>query len=168
MPPAKVKQAAAAAAIAPQPAAQIEHAVAAGKQTVDAMVKTSQDAAAKANVQVMKGYEDALQTARESAEAVSQASAVLARGLTELSQAVFGLAQETVEQSMEASRQLMAARTLRDLVDIQSSLAKAQLDKAIAEGSRLSDLSTKLVEEALAPINARVHAAFDRLVKTAA
>ncbi len=67
-----------------------------------------------------------------------------------------------------AGKALAEAKTFKEVIDLSSSLARSNLEKLVAEGTRIGQLSTKLAEEALAPINSRVDAAVHRLSKTAA
>lgn len=184
---AKTKQTAAAATITADEAAnQIEQAVAAGKETIEGMVKVSQDvaskgyekavaltkdqvdAAVKAQNQAVKSYEDAIAAAKENLDAVTKSGTILTRGLQDLGKNVLGLTQETIEETVAATKQMMAAKTLRELFDLQANAARSTFDKMMSEGTRLSDLSVKLIEEAFAPINDRVYATVDKLVKNAA
>ncbi|MEW5726472.1 MAG: phasin family protein [Pseudomonadota bacterium] len=186
---AKAKQTTAAptaTAAADEAAKQIEQAVAAGKETIEGMVKVSQDvasqgyekavaltkdqveAAVKAQNQAVKSYEDAILAAKENLDAMTRSGTILTRGLQDLGKSVLGLTQETIEETVAATKQMMAAKTLRELFDLQANTARSTFDKLMSEGTRLSDLSVKLIEDAFAPINDRVHASVEKLVKSAA
>lgn len=181
---AKVKAAAAAPkAAAPQAAndtvQQIEQVVAVGKETVEQVVKAStetveqvvkasKDAAAKAQTAALQSYEDSVAQAKDAAEAMVKAGTIFTQGLQDIAKQVFSLAQANFEDGVAASQKIFAAKTLHEVVDLQASVAKAQLDRLLAESSRLSDLSAKLVEESVAPLTERVKVAVDKLVKRAA
>ncbi|MCR6631196.1 MAG: phasin family protein [Magnetospirillum sp.] len=161
----------------------IEQAVSAGKETIEQVVKASQEAAAtgydkavalgkeqveaatKAQAQAAKSTEEALAAAKENLDAVVQAGQLLSKGLQELSKSVLVLTQEAVEDSVTSTKKLLAAKTLHEAVDLHSAHAKAQIDRLLAEGTRLSDSTLKLFEQALAPIQARLHATVDKLTK---
>ncbi|MGE4281186.1 MAG: phasin family protein [Magnetospirillum sp.] len=116
----------------------------------------------------LKSYEDASAVAKDALDAVVASSEVLSQGLQYLGDTVYGLTQQSIDDGIEAGKQIMAAKTLRELVDLQSSLAKTQLDRLLAEGPRLGDLSVKLVEDTVAPLSASLNAVFDKIVKSAA
>lgn len=161
----------------------IEQAVAAGKDAVEQAVKASQDAATKGydqalavakdqveaaqkvQAQAVKSSEEALASAKENMDAVVKASQLLAQGLQDLSKSVFTLTQEAVEESLNNTKKLLAAKTLHEAVDLHSAHAKAQIDRMLAEGTRLTESSRKLFEEALAPIQDRLHATVEKLTK---
>ncbi len=109
-------------------------------------------------------FEDAVALGRDNLEAMVRSGAILSRGLQDFGRLMLGLAQDTVEQGVGASQQMLAARSVTEVVDLQSSLARSGLDRLLAEGSRLSEVSIRLAEEAFAPIGERVTATLDRLV----
>ncbi len=161
----------------------IEQAVNVGKETVEQVVKASQDAAAKGydkavavakdqveaaqkvQAQAVKSSEEALAAAKENLDAVVKAGQLLAQGLQDLSKSVVVLTQEAVEDSVASTKKLLSAKTVHEAVDIHSAHAKAQIDRLLAEGTRLSDSTRKLFEDALAPVHARLHATMDKLTK---
>ena len=171
-----------AAAPALVPAAEvIEQAVAAGKDTLEQVVKASQDAATKgydqavavakdqveavqkAQAQAVKSSEEALAAAKENLDAVVKAGQMLAQGLQDLSKSVVVLTQEAVEESVASTKKLLGAKSLHEAVDIHSAHAKAQIDRLLSEGARLSDSTRKLFEEALAPVQSRLQATVDKI-----
>lgn len=188
--PAKsAKPAAAAPEAAPTPAAPveaaaaIEQAVAAGAGAVEQAVKASQDAAAKgydkalsvakeqveaaqkAQADAIKSSEEALAAAKENLDAVVKAGQLLSKGLQDLTKSVVVLTQETVEENLAAGKKLLAAKTLHEAVDVHSALARAQIDRLVAEGNRLTEASRKLFEDAVAPIQERIHATVEKFSK---
>lgn len=181
---AKPAAAAAASEAAPAEAAEaIEQAVAAGAEAVEQAVKASQDAATKgydkalsvakeqveaaqkAQAQAVKSSEEALAAAKENLDAVLKAGQLLSKGLQDLTKSVVVLTQETVEENLAAGKKLLAAKTLHEAVDVHSALAKAQIDRLVAEGTRLTEVSRKLFEEAVAPIQERIHSTVEKLSK---
>ena len=176
---ANAPRAAALAANAPadDTAKQIEEAVAAGKQTIRNVVKVATDTAgAKAvsvtrdNVEVAvkagsaayKGYEDVVQFGRDNADAAVKAGLILAKGLQELNRTFLAFAQEQVEESVATAKALSGAKSLQEVIDIQSRLAKNGFDRLLAEGGKLNEVSAKLAEQALAPLAARLNVTFER------
>lgn len=164
------------------PAAEvIEQAVAVGKDTLEQVVKASQDAAAKGydqavavakdqveavqkvQAQAVKSSEEALAAAKENLDAVVKAGQMLAQGLQDLSKSVVVLTQEAVEESVASTKKLLGAKSLHEAVDIHSAHAKAQIDRLLSEGARLSDSTRKLFEEALAPVQSRLQATVDKI-----
>jgi phasin family protein len=123
------------------------------------------EAAVKAQSQSLKAYEDAVAQAKENLDAVLKAGQTLTKGLQDLGKSVIGLAQEAIAEGVNTSKQLAASKNLHEAVDLQTAHAKNQLDRLVQEGSRLTDATVKLFEEAYAPVQARVSATIDKLVK---
>jgi len=165
---------------------QIEEAVAVHKETIESVVKAGADAAsqsvdkavsltkehvdaaAKAHSAAFQGYEDILSFSKDNIDALVKSSTILARGLQDLSKSIVSLTQAQIDESVAASKALATAKTLKEVIDLSSSLAKTNFDKLVSESTKLQQLTTKLAEEASAPINSRVEAAVARVTKTAA
>ena len=56
----------------------------------------------------------------------------------------------------------MGVKSIRDAVDLQSSIMHTSFEKAFAEAGKLIDETTKLAHEALAPMTARVTLAVEQ------
>jgi phasin family protein len=161
----------------------IEAAVATGKQTMEAFVKAGADAQTKAIEQTMsltkeqvekaqtaffKSYGEIQVFGKDNVEAVFRASTIAAKGAEEFSRAVFAFAQAQVETQMNATKAILGCTSLRQVVDVQTDLAKTSFDKVVAEGSKFSELATKVANEAFEPIQARVNVAVEKFMKPAA
>jgi phasin family protein len=134
----------------------------------EAVVPTKVEMAAKIGPDIFKGYADILQFSKDNLEALITSGNIVVRGVEDLSKTVVTLAKESLEDSVAASKALVGAKTLKEVVDLSSSLAKSNFDKVVAESSKFGQLSSKLAEEAYAPINSRVEAAVQKLTKSAA
>jgi phasin family protein len=143
-------------------------AAAKGYDKAVAISKEQVEAAVKAQTAAYKGYEDVLSFGKDNVEAFVKAGNILAKGLQDISKAVVGLTQASIEEQVAASKALLSTKTLKEFIDLQTDLTKAGVDKLVAESTRLTEQSVKLVEDALAPIGDRVNATVDKLVKTAA
>jgi phasin family protein len=136
--------------------------------TVDAVTTTDHaDTVSKAQTAALKSYEDIVGFGKEAVEAFVEAGNIFTRGFQDIGTKVMGIAQGVVEDNVTASKQLFAAKTIRDVVDLQTSFSRAQFDRLVSEGSHISDLSVKLVEESFAPLGEKVNAVIDKLVKAA-
>ncbi|BAE49925.1 magnetic particle membrane specific GTPase P16 [Paramagnetospirillum magneticum AMB-1] len=160
--------------------------MAASKEAVETVVKASSDAAAKgydkavaiskeqveaavkAQTAAYKGYEDVLSQAKENVEAFVKAGTILTKGLQDITKAFVGLTQASIEEQVAASKALLGVKSLQEFIDLQTDLTKSGVDKLVTESTLLAEQSVKLVEETLAPINDRVTATVDKLVKAAA
>ncbi|UEM01986.1 phasin family protein [Skermanella rosea] len=119
----------------------------------------------KAAAQIVKGYEEYATFSKANVDALIQAGTVLAKGFEELGKRALAYSQSSLESGAAASKAAMSVKTVRDLVDLQSSYTKSTLDTALAESAKLSELSVKVANEAFQPINARLNATIEKLGK---
>lgn len=160
-----------------------ETAVSAGKDTVETYMKAGVDAAqkgieqavqmAKDNVEkastaFFKGYDEFSVLSKGNVEAVVKAGSIYARGLEDLSKTVMSMTQSQFEASVAAAKAVFGCTSLRQMVDLQTDLARTNFDKFVADGTKLSEISLKVANETLEPIQARVNVAVEKLIKPAA
>jgi phasin family protein len=124
--------------------------------------------------QVKEGVEKAMKTAEEfvafgqgNLEAIMKAGQIWATGMQDLSKHVAAAAQASLDEGMSAFKALSGVKSLKDAFELQSSYARAALEKSLAESGKLTDASIKLTEQALAPITARVNVAVEKFAKAA-
>jgi len=133
-----------------------------------AMTKEQVDAAVKAGAVAFKKYEDMLQFGKENVEAVVKSGSIVAKGVQDLSHSLVTLAQASMDEQVAAGKALIGAKSIKEVMDLSSSMAKTNFDKLVAEGNKLTQISTKLAEEAFSPLTVRVTAAVEKFFKTAA
>ena len=167
-------------------AAQQFEAAAAGKETMDTVVKASGEAAArnyeklaamtreqvdatfKAGAETFKsveGYDHMAAIGKDNVDAVFASGAVLAKGAQDFSRIWFGLAQASLDQGVEATRKMLACKSVEDVLEVQSGLAADGYGRLVSEGQKLSGMSLKLAEEAAQPIAGRMGAAVEQFTK---
>lgn len=164
-------------------AEQVQAAVAAGKESVETVVKATTEAATKGyekalaasqeqvqaavknSADAFKGYEDMMAFGKDNMEAVIASGSVFAKGLQDINQTWFGLVQASIEGGVNASKAMMACKTVPEMVEIQSDLARENYNKFLSEGHKVSDLSAKVAEKALEPITGRVNASVEKFSK---
>jgi|GEM_PF-1104914 len=113
-------------------------------------------------------YEDLNGFGKENVDAIVKSTTLLTKGLEELTQVLFKMSQESLETTMAAAKSAMACTTLRQIIDFQNDLAKTSFDKLLAEGTKVSEMSLKVANDALEPIQARVNVAIEKMVKPVA
>jgi phasin family protein len=141
------------------------------EKTVEGLKQSAATATAsieKAQAQLKEGYERAVKTAEQLAhfhqanlEAFVKSSQIFAVGLTDLTKHVATTSQANLDEAMTNFRALTSAKSLKEAFDLQSGFARASVEKALSEGGKLTETSLKLVEQASAPLSARVTAAVE-------
>jgi phasin family protein len=100
-------------------------------------------------------------------EAFVKAGQIWATGMQDLSRTVAATAQAQLDETLATVKAFAGVKTLKDAVDLQATLARASVEKAMAETGKLTDAGLKLAEQALAPLTARVSLAVEKFGRTA-
>jgi phasin family protein len=121
-----------------------------------------------------EGVEKAMKTAEElvafnqgNVEALVKSGQIWATGMQDLSKHLAAAAQASLDESMSAFKALTSVKSLKDAFELQTSYARAALEKSLTESGKLTDASFKLTEQAMAPITARVSVAVEKFAKAA-
>ena len=144
-------------------------------------VATLKDGAAQATagveqsqIKIKEGLDKAMKTAEEimtfsqgNIEALTRSSQIWSTGVQDLSKQVAASAQASIDETVGMFKALTSVKSLKDAIELQSSLTKSSLEKVMAQSGRLTEASVKLTEQALAPITARVTLAVETFAKTA-
>lgn len=160
-----------------------EAAMSAGKEVVESVVKAGSEAAAKGYEQavamtkeqvertssaVFQGYDEIATLGKDNIDACVESSNIVAKGFEDLSKAWMSFAQSSMDAQVAVSKELLGVKTFREAVDMQTSYTKKSFDKVMAESAKLTELSVKVANEALSPIQDRVNVMTDKLLKPVA
>ena len=145
----------------------IDDAVAAGKQTVEQAVAATKEQVEKASSAALKSYEEATSMNKDNMDAFVQAANIWTKGLENMSKAYMAAAQTSVEASVNAGKALLAAKTVNEVVELQSDLVRNNFDTLVAEGTKLSELSFKVANETIEPLQTRFASTVEKLNKSA-
>jgi phasin family protein len=170
------------AAAAPIALKSLEDVTAHTKEAVETFLKVGQEAATrnygqaltvakeqaeKTSQQLLKGYDDLASFSKDNAEAALASGTIVAKGLETVGKSVYAYAQSSLEAGVSVGKQALTVKTFRELVDLQSSYAKRSFETLVAESTKISELSLKIANEALEPIQARVTATVQKFGKAA-
>lgn len=100
-------------------------------------------------------------------EALVKSSQIFATGLQDLSKLMAAGAQATIDDAMSALREMANVRSLKDAADLQASLARSAVEKALTQGNQVAETSFKVAEQAFAPISSRLSLAVQSFGKAA-
>jgi hypothetical protein len=87
-------------------------------------------------------------------QAVARSNRILARGAGTIALEWFGLRQERLLKNLDAVNDLLTCRSLPDLVSLQSSLVRQNVEQTIGNSQRLAQLSAQVAQEATRAIMA--------------
>jgi phasin family protein len=84
----------------------------------------------------------------QSVEAMSQASTAVTRGLQDLSRELMTVAQEQIRRNVEALGRLSHARSVQELITVQSELLRDNLQQMMESTRRMAEVSSRMADEA--------------------
>ena len=164
-------------------ATPVDAAVNAGKETMEKFTKVSQEAAQKnvdaavvatkenvekASAAFFKGFDQFTNLAQANVDAMSKSMDVMTKGMESASKTWFAFTQTTVDASVDFGKQVMGAKSVNEIVDLQNTYAKTTFDGMVAESSKVSEMAVKTANEAFAPLKAQLEETVETMVKPAA
>jgi hypothetical protein len=87
-------------------------------------------------------------------QAIARSNRILARGAGTIALEWFGLRQERLLKNLDAVNDLLACRSMPDLVSLQSSLVRQNVEQMIGSSQRLAQISAGIAQEATRTIMA--------------
>jgi phasin family protein len=134
---------------------------AAGYEKTQAEIKSRMETA-------MKTVEEVVSFSQGNVEAAIKSGQIWADGMQDLSKSLAATAQAQLDQTMATWKALSTVKSLKDVFDLQSNLARSSMDSFVTETGKLTDASLKLTEQALAPLTARFTLAAEKFRRVAA
>jgi len=128
-------------------------------------LETSQVKVKEGVEKAVKNAEVALAFGQGNFEALVKASKIYAAGFQDISKSFAASSKASLEETVAFTKSLMGVKSVKEAVDLQTGFAKASIEKAVAESSKLTDATVKLAEEAIAPLAARVTLAVETFGK---
>ena len=158
---------------------QMEEAVAVGKENFEQAVKAStegyekvitmgKEQVEKSTTTVLQAYDELTTLNKDAVDAAIKAGNVWAAGFEAMGKAYFAFAQATAETGVEAAKSMMTAKTVQDVFEIQSELARSSFDSFVAEGTKISEMGVKVANEAMEPIQAQFNTTVEKILKPVA
>lgn len=129
------------------------------------------DAGERSQDLVRKSQESAGQMtelAKANIEALTEAGRIAATGVRSIGQDALASSRVGFEQASASLKTLADAKSPTEFFQIQSDLAKASFDRAVAEGSKLTEQLVKLAGEAVQPLSNRAAINAERINELAA
>lgn len=146
----------------------VEAAVKTVAQTVTPTLVQVQVEVEKAEGQAHETFAKVLSFNQQNYAAVVAAGDIYMKGVEAFNAALFATAEKTVAAGLANTQAVLSAENLQAAVELQSGFARRAFDDAVAETAKLSELTTKVANDAAKPITARVQETVETFVKAAA
>lgn len=120
------------------------------------------------------GMDKAMRTAEEmvafsqgNIEALTRFTQIWTAGVQDITKQLAATAQASFEETVTVLKSLGTVKSLKEAIDLQSSLTRSALEKAMTQSGKLTDASLKLTEQAMAPLTERMNLAVQKFGKAA-
>jgi phasin family protein len=115
-----------------------------------------------------KAAEDLAEIAKANVEALTEAGRIAVSGARTIGQDALASGRQGIEQASAAVKTLAEAKSPTEFFQLQSELVRASFDRAVAEGSKLTEQFVKLAGEAVQPLSTRASLNAERINELAA
>lgn len=88
----------------------------------------------------------------KSVDALVEATSAMSKGYEEFSRKLGSLMQESVSRAMNAGKTMMAAKSIKEVGDLQTEFAKGLFDQWLQGTGRLTEISARITQEAFQPV----------------
>jgi len=95
---------------------------------------------------------------RKNFEACVKCGTIVAKGVETLGNEVMTLTQANIEADLAAAKDILAAKTLQEAIDVQAGFVQARLERLTSETAKLGEISMRLASQAMEPLQNRFDA----------
>lgn len=110
---------------------------------------------------------DYAEFAKGNVEAVVESGKILAEGLQDMGTNLVAEGRSTFETVSSDIKNMAAAKSPTDLIQLQSEMFRKSFDSAVAYGSKNTEAMLKIASDAIAPISSRVSIAVEKVRQSA-
>jgi phasin family protein len=111
---------------------------------------------------------EAASAGREQLEAFLKFQTTFTKGFEEILRTAASMTQSAAEKQAEYTKQLMGAKTINEFSAAQNKIAQASFDEFMAGATKISEMSVKVMNESLAPLNDQMAKGMQKASKKAA
>ena len=136
---------------------------------VETAKKTVEPCTAASNVAFKDGVEKSLAAMNEAnsyskknLEAVVAAATASAKGAEALGAQAMAFSKAIFDSNVTAAKSLAGAKSVQEVVELQTAFAKSALETYMAEFGKMSDTVSSSVKESMKPLNERVTAVVEK------
>jgi hypothetical protein len=122
------------------------------KLAVPALVESASAQTESAFPSALSGYEELAALSREHLDAMLKANAALSEGFEALAKEYMGYTQAALTAAGEATKSLLEAKTLDQVIEINTGLAKTGVETLLDRSAKLSQWSLALAQETALPL----------------
>lgn len=133
------------------------------KTTVEQMTTASNQAFKDAVEKTLGALNDANSYSKGNLEAVIASVTAATKGAEALGAQAMAYSKKAVEDQVAAAKSLAGAKSIQDVIELQTNFAKTAMEAYMAEMGKMSETVAASVKDSMKPINERVTAAVEKL-----
>jgi|GEM_PF-134263 len=137
------------------------------KETLETVTKTSQNAAKESMEKAMAAMSEMNAMTKANLEAMMTSATVATKSMEALTTRSMAYSKESMERSVAAMKSMSAAKSVQELVELQSEFVKKSMDAFMGEMNTTVEMVTASAKDSLKPLNERA-AAFMNMMQTKA
>jgi len=133
------------------------------KNTVDKMTAASNVAFKDGVEKTLAALNDANATSKKNLEAVVASVTAATKGAEALGAQAMAYSKSAFETQTAAAKSLSGAKSVQEVVELQTAFAKGAMESYMAEMGRMSEIVAASVKDSMKPLNERMTAMVERL-----
>jgi phasin family protein len=133
------------------------------KSTVDQFTAASGAAFKDGVEKTLSAFNEANTHSKKNLEAVVASVTAAAKGAESVGAQAMAFSKKTFDDQVAAARSLASAKSLQEVVELQTSFARSFLETYMAEMGKLTETVSSSVKDSLKPLNERVTDVVERL-----
>jgi len=145
-----------------------EEKISSGAEHIDMAVKNGAEAFKSGFEKAVAGYDKLLGHSKENLEACVKAANAAGKGAETLHNELYTFSKQSIEDSIAATKALLAAKSAHEAFELQSDFAKTSFDHYIGEVSKLSEIMASAAKDTFGPLQGRYQAWVEAVQSTRA
>jgi phasin family protein len=141
----------------------VEQATTAAKATAEKAQAAGAQAFRETIDRSVAGLTEISSHGKKNLEAMVESATAAQRGAEALSQQAMAYSKKTLEQNLSAAQSLASARSVQELVELQTTFAKSAIETYLSEVTKMTDTVQASVKDSFKPINERATAIVERV-----
>ncbi|MGE4352252.1 MAG: phasin family protein [Bdellovibrionales bacterium] len=105
---------------------------------------------------------------RDTINASLESVSIMTKGCSDLCNSVSSLVQRQIEQSLQVSQSMLSTSNVNDLVTNQNSMLKSNLETMMSDLTNLSQLSSRIAQQAAEPVTKNLNTTLNKMSKAQA
>ena len=125
---------------------------------IETAMKNGAEALKSGFEKAVKNYDHFLGYGKETVEAYMKAANLAGKGAETLHNEIYSYSKQSIEDSITATKALMAAKSVHEALELQTDFAKSAFDGYVGQMTKLGELFVSTTKDTMEPLQSRVQA----------